>query len=199
MESADAPSRGFFLYGWLRMSHKQCLFLYLPKQHMKAAAGAEASTAEWHNEIAYDRAQYLLEGDWERRRVVTHNVIRWWYCSGSGIGTSPMIRHVYTYKILYMSSIYRSFWGCISVFICLYWISPVTTIPTTDAFKLSEYGDAFGIFLSCVCGDRLGVSHKPSAAVPVNQSRYFKPKPDLGLNPTRWPLFLNLSKVQTQT
>lgn len=91
------------------------------------------------------------------------------------------------------------FWGCISVFICLYWISPVTTITTTDAFKLSEYGDAFGIFLSCVCGDRLGVSHKPSAAVPVNQSRYFKPKPDLGLNPTRWPLFLNLSKVQTQT
>ena len=34
---------------------------------MKAAAGAEASTAEWHNEIAYDRAQDLLEGDRERK------------------------------------------------------------------------------------------------------------------------------------
>lgn len=36
------------------VSHKQCLFLYLPKQHMKAAVGAEASAAERHNEIAYD-------------------------------------------------------------------------------------------------------------------------------------------------
>lgn len=36
------------------VSHKPCLFLYLPMQHMKAAVGTEASTAERHTELAYE-------------------------------------------------------------------------------------------------------------------------------------------------